>query len=52
MLLVSESGASRKDKRGKTSFSTFDLGVKEIILTIHMPNYKAVPIYDFRPFPL
>jgi hypothetical protein len=40
MLLVSESGSSRKeyDKRGKTSFWTFDLGVKGISLTIYMPR--------------
>jgi hypothetical protein len=35
MLLVSESGASRKKKTegGKTSYCTFDLGVKGIVLT-------------------
>jgi hypothetical protein len=43
MLLVSESGASRKtqDKRGKIFFGTFDLGVKGIMLTIHKPRNSS-----------
>jgi hypothetical protein len=38
MLLVSESGQKKKKKRGKTTFWTFDLGLKGIILAIHMPK--------------
>jgi hypothetical protein len=40
MLLVPESGGKQKirQKGEKTSFWTFDLGVKGIILTIHMPK--------------
>jgi hypothetical protein len=50
MLLVSESGASRKNKTkgGKTSFWTFDLGVKGIILTIHMPKNIYLGCIEFR----
>jgi hypothetical protein len=50
MLLVSESGASRKDKTkgGRASFWTFDLGVKEIILTTHMPKNIFLGWIDFR----
>jgi hypothetical protein len=40
MLVVSESGSRRKNKTqgGKPSFWAFDLGVKGISLTIHMPR--------------
>jgi hypothetical protein len=48
MLLVSESGASRKKrtKGGKTSFWTFNLGVKGIILP--MPKNIFLQCIEFR----
>jgi hypothetical protein len=41
-LLVSESGASRKNKTkgGNCSLCAFDLGVKGVVLTLHMPKKK------------
>jgi hypothetical protein len=50
MLLVSESGASRKIKTNgeRTSFWTFDLGVKGIVLTIHMASKKFLDASSFE----
>jgi hypothetical protein len=39
VLLVSESGAGKKmTKGGKSSFCAFDLGMKGIIYSIHIPK--------------
>jgi hypothetical protein len=48
-LLVSESGASRKNKTkgGKTSFWAFDLRVEGIILTINMPRHNFLGCIEF-----
>jgi hypothetical protein len=50
MLLVSESGASRKNmtKREQPSFWTFDPGVKGIIVTIHMPKNNFLRCIELR----
>jgi hypothetical protein len=50
MLHVSESGASRKSNTQgvKPSFLTFDLGVKEITVTIHMPKNIFLGCIEFR----
>jgi hypothetical protein len=49
-LLVSESGASRQKntRREQISFWTFGLGVKGIILTIHMPKNIFLGGIEFR----
>jgi hypothetical protein len=36
------------DKRGKTSFWNFDVGVKGIILTVHMPKNIFLGCVEFR----